>query len=129
MSSTFYKFVAAVGLTILALNASAVDQGKGGMGNMDGMKMDSMESKGKNDSSSNAAVNEGEVKAVDKAKKNITLKHGPVKSKTVEMSPMTMTFPVKNASLLSNVKVGDKVNFNIDNVENTATVTSLQVKK
>jgi Cu(I)/Ag(I) efflux system protein CusF len=129
MNSTFYKLLATVGLTILALNASAADQGKGGMGDMGGMKMDNMESKGKNDSSSDAAVNEGEVKAIDKAKKNITLKHGPVKSKTVEMTPMTMNFPVKDPSLLAKVKVGDKVKFSIDNVENIATVTSLQVKK
>ncbi|MFC7518835.1 copper-binding protein [Herbaspirillum sp. GCM10030257] len=129
MNSTFFMLVATAGFAILAFNASAAYQGKGDMGNMGGMKMDSMENSGKNDSPSNAAVNEGEVKAIDKAKKNITLKHGPVKSKTVEMTPMTMTFPVKDPSMLSKVKVGDKVKFNIDNLENTATVTSLQVKK
>jgi Cu/Ag efflux protein CusF len=126
MNSTIYQLLATVGLTVLALNASATEQGKAGMGDMGGMKM---ESKGKNDSSSDAAVNEGEVKAVDKAKKTITLKHGPIKSRTVEMTPMTMNFPVKDPSLLSKVKVGDKVKFSIDSVENTATVTSLQVKK
>ncbi|MFC7516665.1 copper-binding protein [Herbaspirillum sp. GCM10030257] len=127
MDAPFYKFVVVTGLTILALNTAAADQGKGGMGDMGGMKMDGIESN--KDSASNVGVNEGEVKSVDKDKKSITLKHGPVKSETVEMSPMTMSFPVKDAALLARVKVGDKVKFNIENIKNTATVTSLQVQK
>lgn len=127
MNASIYKIVVATGLTILTLNTAAADQGKGGMGEMGGMKMDGMESN--KDSASNVGVNEGEVKSVDKAKMSITLKHGPVKSETVEMSPMTMSFPVKDAALLARVKVGDKVKFNIENIKNTATVTSLQVQK
>jgi Cu(I)/Ag(I) efflux system periplasmic protein CusF len=124
MNKPLIKATASLGFAMLALNSYA-DQGSSGSMNMDNMKMDSME-KG---SSKTIAVNEAIVKAVNKDKKSITLQHGPIKSKTVEMTPMTMSFPVQQASLLSNVKVGDKVNFNIENINNIATVTSLKVQK
>jgi Cu(I)/Ag(I) efflux system protein CusF len=139
MTKSHYKIAAAMGFAALAMNVYA-EQGKGGMGTMNGMKMDCMKNmkdmkmdcmgnnEGK-DSSKSTSMSDGEVKAVDKKYKNITLKHGPIKSKTVEMGPMTMSFPVKDPSLLSNIKVGDKVKFTAENVDNTATVTSLIVQK
>lgn len=42
---------------------------------------------------------------------------------------MTMMFPVEKDSLLSKVKVGDKLKFNVENVKGTAVVTALQVQK
>jgi Cu/Ag efflux protein CusF len=42
---------------------------------------------------------------------------------------MTMAFAVKDPSMLSNVKVGDKVKFRVDNVKDVATVTALTVQK
>jgi Cu/Ag efflux protein CusF len=91
------------------------------------MKMDS---KGMESSKGMAmAMSEGEVKAIEKANNRITLKHGPIKSKTAEMTPMTMSFPVQESSLLTNVKVGDKVKFNVENIKGKATVTALQTQK
>ncbi|GIZ51894.1 copper-binding protein [Noviherbaspirillum aridicola] len=125
MKTSLFKSIAALGLMAAALTAHA-DQMNGGKGmDMGGMKMDGMGGK----SADAVRTNEGEVKAVDEAGKTVTLKHGPVKSKTVEMPPMTMTFPVEKDSLLSKVKVGDKVKFNVENVKGTAVVTALQVQK
>lgn len=125
MRTSLYKSIAAFSLTAASIIAHA-DQMNGGKGmDMGGMKMDGMTEK----SPGAARVNEGEVKAVDQAGKTVTLKHGPVKSKTVEMPPMTMTFPVEKDTLLSKVKVGDKVKFNVETVKGTAVVTALQVQK
>jgi Cu(I)/Ag(I) efflux system protein CusF len=143
MKSLLLKAIGTLGFAVLTLNAYA-DQGSGhqgmNMGGMDmdcskqmqnmkgkeGMKMDCMGGKG---ASQAMGVNEAEVKAVDKANKKITLRHGPIKSNSVDMPPMTMAFPVRQPSLLSNVKVGDKVRFTMENVKNMATVTDLQVEK
>jgi Cu(I)/Ag(I) efflux system protein CusF len=74
-------------------------------------------------------MSNGEVKAIDKTNKSINLKHGPIKSKAIEMGPMIMSFPVEDPSLLSKVKVGDKVKFVAENINDVATVTSLTVQK
>lgn len=124
MNKSLVKTTTAFGIALFALAAHADHNHHGTGMDMDHMKMESAE-KG---SPGAMSINEGEVKAVDKARKKITLKHGPIKSKTVEMGSMTMSFPVESSSLLSSVKVGDKVIFNVENVKNTATVTSLQVQ-
>jgi Cu/Ag efflux protein CusF len=54
---------------------------------------------------------EGEVTAVDKAAGAITLKHGPIPG--VRWPAMTMTFKANPASLADQVKVGDKVSFDV----------------
>lgn len=123
MKKSFFNLVAVCGFSLLAVNAYA-DQGSKGM-DMAGMKMDNMPAK----PASATALSDGEVKAVDKENKSITLKHGRIKSSTVEMGPMTMQFAVKDKALLSNVKVGDKVKFTVENINGTATVTALSVPK
>lgn len=140
MKMSLFKAIAALGLTVVALVAYA-DQGSGGKGmdmdnmqmncmkNMKDMKVDCMENSVGKASSKAPSMSDGEVKAVDKANKSITLKHGPIKSTTVEMGPMTMSFPVQDAALLSSVKVGDKVRFSVENIKDAATVTSLKVQK
>lgn len=128
MNSSIYRFAIIVAMGAMAVNASA-DQGKGGMSDMGGMKMDNMGSQSAKSATKSFGENEAEVKAIDKAKKTITLNHGPIKSKTVEMPPMTMAFSVNDTAMLSNVKAGDKVKFTIENVDNAPTVTSLTVKK
>lgn len=125
MKTSLFKSIAALGLMAAALTAHAEQMNGGKGGDMGGMKMDGMGGK----SAEAARVNEGEVKALDEAGKTVTLKHGPVKSKTVEMPPMTMTFPVEKDALLSKVKVGDKVKFNVESVKGTAVITALQVQK
>jgi len=92
---------------------------------MEGMQMDKMPAK----PASATALSDGEVRAVDKENKSITLKHGRIKSSTVEMGPMTMQFAVKDKALLSNVKVGDKVKFTVENIDGSPTVTVLSIHK
>lgn len=150
MNTSLSKAVAIVGFAALTLNAHAQD--KGAMGNMNGMKMDctknmgnmkgmegmkgmqgmNMDCMGKasaKDASNVTSMSTGEVEAVDKVNKTITLKHGAIKSKTVEMGAMTMTFPVQKPALLAKVKVGNKVKFIVENVNDAATITALIVQK
>lgn len=142
MNKSLLKAAAVFGFAACALSAHAQDKGATGTGDMNGMKMDCManmqnmkDMKGMkmdcpgNESANKESMSSGEVKAVDKANNSVTLKHGPIKSKTVEMSAMTMTFPVQKPALLAKVKVGDKVKFVVENVNDTATVTSLIVQK
>ncbi|HEY6773855.1 MAG TPA: copper-binding protein [Oxalicibacterium sp.] len=75
------------------------------------------------------APNTGEIKAINKERQMITLNHGEIKSKTVKMSPMTMSFPVANASTLSHLKVGDHVQFTVENIKGQATITELSEKR
>ena len=120
MKKLLIKTTSAVGFAVLALHAYA-DQQSGGM-KAGTMEMGTSKSPG-------LGTNEAEVKTVDKAGKTVTLKHGPLKSKTVEMPAMTMTFAVANASLLSTVKEGDKVKVTVENVKHQPTVTSLAMEK
>lgn len=128
MKKSFLNLVAVCGFSLMAVNVYA-DQRTMGMDmagmKMEGMKMDKMPAT----SASATTLSDGVVKAVDKENKSITLKHGRIKSATVEMGPMTMPFAVKDKALLSNVKVGDKVKFTVENVDGEATVTVLSVQK
>ena len=123
MKKSLVKTTAALSLALLSLSTYANSDGM--KMDQEGMKMGSMEMS----SSKSFATNEAEVKAVDAANKSITLKHGPIQSKSVKMPPMTMTFPVEKAGLLSKVKSGDKVKFTVENKKDQATVTALTVKK
>lgn len=71
---------------------------------------------------------DGEVRKIDLGAKKITLKHGEIKS--LDMPPMTMVFQVKDPALLGKVKVGDKVQFTVENANGAMTVLTLEpVKK
>jgi Cu/Ag efflux protein CusF len=121
--------LAAILAFALAAGAAVAAQGDGHQGmNMGGKSMGDMDMGGKDGKSTKAGpMTNGEVKAVDKAKKSITLKHGDIEH--MNMGSMTMAFPVKDAAMLSKVKVGDKVKFRLENVDNMATVTALTVEK
>ena len=54
---------------------------------------------------------EGVVKEVDAGKGRIKIEHGPIKS--LGWSGMTMFFDVANAGLLTGIKPGDKVTFEL----------------
>ncbi len=71
-----------------------------------------------------APMAEGEVRKVDAKAKTITLKHGPIAS--VDMGPMTMTFPVKDPALLAKVKAGDKVRFSAEKSGSDIVVTAIE---
>jgi len=137
MKRSFLKSLVAFGCAAFAMHVYA-GQGMGGKGmDMGGMKMDCMKNmegmKGmqRNCMGSGAAqaasMSDGEVKDVDKANKSILLKHGPIEN--MHMGPMTMAFAVKDPAQLSKVKVGDKVKFTVENVNDIATVTALTVQK
>ncbi|MHB0769582.1 copper-binding protein [Bradyrhizobium sp. 5.13L] len=70
----------------------------------------------------------GEVKKIDESAGKITLKHGPAKSLGME-EPMTMVYRVKDAAMLKQVKVGDKVTFEAEEAASGYTVTKMQKAK
>ena len=74
-----------------------------------------------------AAISGGEIRKVDKDAGKITIKHGPLKN--LDMPAMTMVFQVKDAAMLEQVKVGDKINFVADKVNGAYTVMQLETAK
>ncbi|WP_407169779.1 copper-binding protein [Bradyrhizobium sp. ORS 111] len=74
------------------------------------------------------AAIDGEVKKIDESAGKITLKHGPAKSLGMD-EPMTMVYRVKDAAMLKQVKVGDKVRFEAENADAGYTVTKMQKSK
>lgn len=70
-----------------------------------------------------ANVAAGEITKVDKAAGKVTLKHGEIKS--LDMPPMTMAYRVRDAKLLDNIAVGDRVRFTAERVDGQYTVTSM----
>ncbi|MCP3391982.1 copper-binding protein [Bradyrhizobium sp. CCGB12] len=75
-----------------------------------------------------AASISGEVKKIDEGTGKITLKHGPAKSLGME-EPMTMVYRVKDATMLKQVKVGDKVTFEAEEAASGYTVTKMEKAK
>ena len=77
---------------------------------------------------SKAARAEGEVRAVDRAKGTVVLKHGPLEA--LGMPAMTMEFAVTDPKLLANVRKGDKVRFMPEQGKNgQIVVTAIEVVK
>ena len=70
----------------------------------------------------------GEVKKIDEAAGKITLKHGPIKNLGMDEG-MTMVFRVTDPAMLKQVKVGDKVQFEAEDVSGNFTVTKMQKGK
>ena len=67
---------------------------------------------------------EGEVRRVNPAGQEITLKHGEIKN--LDMPPMTMVFKVKDVTLLDKVQVKDKVRFTVDRINGAYIVLSIE---
>ncbi|MBU1332236.1 MAG: copper-binding protein [Gammaproteobacteria bacterium] len=65
--------------------------------------------KGHEAAQANASISQGEVRKIDAANQEITLRHGPLAN--IGMPPMTMVFQVQDAAQLEGLKVGDKVSF------------------
>jgi Cu/Ag efflux protein CusF len=100
----------------LAISASAYAAGD--MGNMD------MSSSSAKPAGENAAMSHGEIRKVDAAAGKLTIKAGPIEN--LGMEAMTMVFKVKDPAMISQVKVGDKIDFEAEEVNGVATLTRLQ---
>jgi len=92
-------------------------------GDMSSMDMSGMKMSSGGPAESNAALTDAEVKKVDAASGKITLKHGALEN--VGMPPMTMAFKAKDAAMLAEVHVGDKVKVRVENVNGTLTIVRL----
>ena len=74
------------------------------------------------------AMNEGEVRKVDKDAKKITIRHGPLPELDMP-SPMTMVYQVKDPAMVDKVKAGDKVKFAAENVRGAFVLTRIERAK
>jgi Cu/Ag efflux protein CusF len=74
-----------------------------------------------------SAMVDGQVTKIDTSANKMTLRHGPIKN--LDMDSMTMVFRVKDAAMLKQVKVGDKVQFEADRVNGQLTVIKIQKVK
>ena len=71
-----------------------------------------------------AELSEGEITRWDPRTLRVTLKHGEIKN--LEMPPMTMVFRVQDASVVGDLKPGDKVRFRAEKVSGTYQVTRIE---
>ena len=65
---------------------------------------------------------------VDPPAEKITIRHGPLKKFDME-NGMTMVFRVGDPAMLTTVKAGDKVKFDVERVNGQFTVTRLEKAK
>lgn len=77
-------------------------------------------------SANDLAYTEAEVRRVNPAGQEITLKHGEIKN--LDMPPMTMVFKVADPQLLAPLKAGDRVRFTAEQRNGTYTVLKLEKK-
>jgi Cu(I)/Ag(I) efflux system periplasmic protein CusF len=75
-----------------------------------------------------SAMADGEVTKVDEPAGKITIKHGPIKKLNMDEG-MTMVFKAADPAMLKQVKAGDKIKFDADNVNGQFTVTKIEKKK
>lgn len=102
----------------VALSSAAFAQMRGhNMGGMQGMQM----------GQPGNALTDGEVRKVDKEARKLTIKHGPIKS--LDMPAMTMVYQVKDAAMLEQMKPGDKVKFEAQNLGGALTVTRIETAR
>lgn len=101
-----------------ALVVSAGAYAAGDMSNMD------MSGGAKQSEDAKNSMSHGEIKKVDAANGKLTIKHGPLEN--LGMEAMTMVFKAKDPAMLSQVKVGDKIDFVAEEVNGALTVVKLQ---
>ncbi|CAB3803511.1 hypothetical protein LMG28614_05837 [Paraburkholderia ultramafica] len=106
-------------LTGCVLTVSATAYAAGDMGNMD-----MSGSSSKQGAQAQASMSHGEVRKVDAAAGKLTIKAGPIEN--LGMDAMTMVFNVKDPAMLSEVKVGDKIDFVAEEANDVVTITKLQ---
>ena len=84
----------------------------------------SMPAASKSSSAAEATMTDGVVQKVDKSRGVVTLKHGEIAN--MSMPPMTMGFDVADKKMLEGVKVGDKVKFRVEKVNNAPIIVRLE---
>ncbi|MFM0159210.1 copper-binding protein [Paraburkholderia sediminicola] len=115
MKSVFASIVVSCAL---AMSGAAFAVGE--MGNMD------MSGNGAKPAGEETGMSHGEIRKVDDAAGKLTIKHGPLEN--LGMGAMTMVFKVKDPAMISQVKVGDNIDFVAEEVDGALTVTQLQKK-
>lgn len=70
----------------------------------------------------------GQVMKVDQSAKKITIKHGPIPKLDME-EEMTMVYAAPDPKMLTAVKAGDKVKFEIEQVNGQYTLTKIEKAK
>jgi Cu(I)/Ag(I) efflux system protein CusF len=74
------------------------------------------------------SLTDGQVTKVDVSAGKITIKHGPMKK--IDMPEgMTMVYSAQDPTILQQVKPGDKVKFDAENVNGQFVVTKIQKAK
>ncbi|HVL44988.1 MAG TPA: copper-binding protein [Acidovorax sp.] len=71
-----------------------------------------------------AELSEGEITRWDPRTLRVSLRHGEIKN--LEMPAMTMVFRVADASVLGDLKPGDKVRFRAERVNGTYQITRIE---
>lgn len=71
-----------------------------------------------------SAMTDGVVTKVNPSANKITIKHGPMKKFGMD-DGMTMVYAVKDPTMLSGVKSGDKIKFDADEVNGQFIVTRI----
>jgi|SRR5579864_4747713 Cu(I)/Ag(I) efflux system periplasmic protein CusF len=70
----------------------------------------------------------GQVIKVDSSAKKITIKHGPIPKLDMKEG-MTMVYAAPDPKMLTAVKAGDKVKFEIEEVNGQYTLTKIEKSK
>jgi Cu(I)/Ag(I) efflux system protein CusF len=78
--------------------------------------------------SAQSALIDGQVTKVDPLAGDITIKHGPIKKLDMDHA-MTMVFHAQDPAMLKNVKAGDKIKFDAEDVNGQFTVTKIEKAK
>lgn len=68
-------------------------------------------------------ITDAVVKKVDPSTGMVTLQHGELKN--IGMSPMTMAYKARDASMVKQAKEGEKVKVRVENVDGTLTIVTL----
>ena len=74
-----------------------------------------------------SAMTQGEIRKVDRDAKKLTIRHQPIAN--LDMPAMTMVFQVRDAAVLDQVKVGDKVRFAVERKDGAIVVTAVEADK
>lgn len=69
-------------------------------------------------------LTDGVVRKIGKDSGKITIKHGEIRN--LGMPPMTMTFRVKDAALLDQVREGDAIRFYVEAIDGINTVLRIE---